>query len=301
MSAQPIVAIVGPTAVGKSDLAIELALAIGGEVLNCDSMQLYRGMDIGTAKVPPNRRRGVAHHLLDVLEVRQPATVMEFQSLARAAIQECRRRHVVPVLVGGSALYVRAVLDVFDFPGTDPRLRAELERELDTVGSTQLHARLASLDPASGGAILPGNGRRIVRALEVIAMTGRPFTARLPAYAWAYERVVQIGLDVDRQILDSRIASRVDAMWRAGFVDEVRGLVRQGLRDAPTASKALGYRQVMEHLDGRIEEAEAREQTVLMTRRFARRQFTWFRRDPRTTWLPFDDPELLGHALAVVG
>jgi tRNA dimethylallyltransferase len=295
-----VVAVVGPTAAGKSDLAVDLALAVGGEVVNGDSMQVYRGMDIGTAKLTPDERRGVPHHLLDRLDVTEPATVAEFQGWARAAIDDCRKRGVVPVLAGGSALYLRAVLDDFEFPGTDPGVRARLEAELAELGATALHDRLADVDPAAAEVILPSNGRRIVRALEVGQITGRPYRANLPDHDYAYDDVVQIGLDVPRDVLDERIRLRVDRMWTAGLVDEVRRLESLGLRDGRTASRALGYAQVLRHLAGDCTEDEAREDTVRGTRKFARRQDTWFKRDPRITWLPYDAPDLLDRALATL-
>jgi tRNA dimethylallyltransferase len=296
----PVVAVVGPTAAGKSDLAVDLAARVGGEVVNGDSMQIYRGMDVGTAKLTPSQRRGVRHHLLDVLDVTEPATVAQFQQWARAAIDDCRSRGRTPVLVGGSALYIRAVLDRFDFPGTDPDLRARLEDELAERGAERMHAVLAEADPAAAAQILPSNGRRIVRALEVIRLTGRPFAATLPERTYFYERVCQVGVDVPRPVLDERIALRVDQMWAAGLVQEVRRLEAAGLRRGRTASRALGYAQVLRHLAGEIDEDEARERTVSATRRFARRQDAWFRKDPRIGWLPYDDPALLARALAVL-
>ena len=294
----PVVALVGPTAAGKSDVAVELAVRMGGEVVNGDSMQVYRGMDIGTAKPTPAQRRGVPHHVLDVLEVTQPATVAEFQALARGAIDDCLARGVVPVLVGGSALYVRAVLDRFEFPGTDPVLRARLERELAAVGASRMHERLTDIDPGAAAVILPSNGRRIVRALEVVELTGRPFAASLPSPVYAYARVVQLGLDVPRDVLDRRIADRVDRMWQAGLVEEVRALEKVGLRAGRTASRALGYRQVLAFLAGEFDEDEARARTIRATRRFARRQDAWFRKDPRIEWFPFDADDLTEQALS---
>ncbi len=293
-------AVVGATAAGKSDLALDIAERVGGEIVNTDSMQLYRGMDIGTAKVPPGERRGIAHHLLDVLEVTEPATVAEFQRWARAAVDDCRARAVVPVLVGGSALYTRAVLDEFEFPGTDPRVRARLEEELAEVGAATLHARLTEVDPAAAARVLPSNGRRIVRALEVVEITGAPFRAALPELRYHYAEAVQVGVDIDRETLDRRIAERVQRMWAAGFVEEVRRLAERGLRDGRTASRALGYQQVLAFLAGEISEGDARERTVAGTRRFARRQESWNRRDPRITWVGFDAPDRAGQALAAV-
>ncbi|HET6754874.1 MAG TPA: tRNA (adenosine(37)-N6)-dimethylallyltransferase MiaA [Jiangellaceae bacterium] len=293
----PVVAVVGPTAAGKSDLAVELASRLPGEVVNADSMQVYRGMDIGTAKPTPVERRGIRHHVLDVLDVAEPATVAEFQSLARAAIDDCHGRSVLPVVVGGSALYVRAVLDRFEFPGTDPALRARLELDLAVVGARGLHERLSNVDPSAAAMILPTNGRRIVRALEVVELTGRPFSATLPNRTYLYDRVVQLGLDVPRDVLDRRIEERVDRMWRAGLVDEVRTLEEGGLRDSRTARRALGYVQVLAFLAGEYDEAEARVRTIQATRRFARRQDAWFRKDPRISWLRFDADNLVDQAL----
>jgi tRNA dimethylallyltransferase len=275
--------VVGPTATGKTALAVALAQRLGGEVVNADSMQLYRGMDIGTAKPDVAERGGVPHHLLDVWHVREPASVAEYRDLARAEIDRLRAAGTVPLLVGGSGLYVRAVLDELDFPGTDAALRARLEEELAEVGPAGLHERLARLDPAAAAAVLPSNGRRIVRALEVIELTGGPFRAQLPEPRPHYPAVV-VGLDRDPAELDERIALRVDRMWAAGFVDEVAALDADGLREGPTASRALGYAQVLAQFDGTLTAAEARERTVGTTRRFVRRQRSWFRRDPALTW-----------------
>jgi tRNA dimethylallyltransferase len=296
----PIVAVVGPTAAGKSDLAVALAVALDGEVVNADAMQLYRGMDIGTAKLTVAERRGVPHHLLDVLDVAEPATVAEFQGWARESIGDCRARGRAPIVVGGSALYVRAVLDEFEFPGTDVDVRARLEAELAAIGPAELHRRLGALDPAAAATILPSNGRRIVRALEVIEITGKPFESRLPPHTHAFEHVVQIGLDVPRDVLDARIAERVERMWKAGLIDEVRRLERDGLREGRTSSRALGYRQVLDFLSGACSEQEAFAATVGQTRRFARRQLTWFRRDPRIRWVAYDDPNAVETAIDAV-
>jgi tRNA dimethylallyltransferase len=274
-----LIAIVGATATGKSDLAVNLALALDGEVVNADSMQLYRGMDIGTAKLTTAERRGIPHHLLDVWDVTKTASVAEYQA---AVIADIERRGKVPVLVGGSGLYVRAALGDLEFPGTDERIRQRLEAELTADGPAPLHARLRTADPSAAAAILPSNGRRIVRALEVIEMTGQPFSATLPGYDRG-RPAVQLGLHVDRPELDRRIAARVDRMWSSGFEAEVRGLA--GLRDGRTASRALGYQQVLRSLDGDWSPEQAREETVRATRRFARRQESWFRRDPRVRWL----------------
>ena len=296
----PVVAVVGATAAGKSELALELALRLGGEVVNTDSMQVYRGMDVGTAKLPRAERRGVPHHLLDTMEVGEEASVAVFQQQARAVVADCRARGVVPVLVGGSALYTRAVVDRLDFPGTDPAVRARWDQELERVGARVLHALLSERDPDAAAAIEPGNGRRTVRALEVGELTGRPFVARLPAPAYVDPATVQIGVDIDRPTLDARIARRVEAMWAAGLVEEVRRLGAP-LRGSRTASRALGYAQVLAHLAGECTEDEAREQTVVGTRRFARRQDAWFRRDDRVVWVAHDDPRRVERALEAVG
>lgn len=293
----PVVAVVGPTATGKSDLALALARRLDGEVVNADSMQLYQGMDIGTAKLPPAERAGVPHHLLDIWEVTRPASVAEYQGLARAAVDGIRARGRVPLVVGGSGLYVRAVLDDLEFPGTDPRLRARLEDDLARVGPAALHERLRAVDPAAAAAILPGNGRRIVRALEVVTLTGRPFPARMPDPRPVYRSV---RLALDRDDLDGRVADRVERMWAAGLVDEVRDLERRGLRKGRTARAALGYQQVLQLLAGEITEAGAYGETVRATRRFVRRQRSWFRRDDRLVWLDATRPDLADVALRSV-
>lgn len=293
----PVIAVVGPTASGKSDLGVSLALALGGEVVNADSMQLYRGMDVGTAKLTEPERRGVPHHLLDVWDVTETASVVDYRDRARAVVDALRAEGRTPVLVGGSGLYVRAVLDSLDFPGTDPEVRARLEAELESEGPEALHARLASLDPVAAEAILPTNGRRVVRALEVVEITGGPFTATLPEQRDVYPSV-HIGLDVPRPVLDARIDQRVERMWAAGLVDEVRALCDRGLREGRTASRALGYAQVLRFLDGDLTEDEALAETQRATRRFARRQDTWFRRDDRVVWLPYNADDLVDRALA---
>jgi tRNA dimethylallyltransferase len=298
-SAGPLVAVVGPTATGKSDLGLGLAEALGGEVINADALQLYRGMDIGTAKLPPEQRRGIRHHLLDVLDVTEEASLAAYQRDARAARDDVIARGGVPVLVGGSGLYVRAVLDRLEIPPTDPVVRGRLEREAEKAGAESMHARLAELDPIAAIAILPGNVRRVVRALEVIELTGRPFSATLPKPD--YERpAVQIGLTAPRDVLDERIAARVEAMWAAGLVDETLRLVAEGLLDGRTAPRALGYAQVLQMFEGELDDVTARAETIVSTRRFARRQESWFRRDPRIHWLPFDAPDLLEQALAAI-
>jgi tRNA dimethylallyltransferase len=299
VTAPPVVAVVGPTATGKTALAVALANRLGGEVVNADSMQLYRGMDIGTAKPGLTERGGVPHHLLDLWHVREAASVAEYRERARAEIDRLRATGTLPLLVGGSGLYIRAVLDELDFPGTDAALRAQLEEELATVGPAALHERLAVLDPAAAAAVLPSNGRRIVRALEVIELTGGPFRAQLPEPRPHYPAVV-VGLDREPGELDERVALRVDRMWSAGFVDEVAALAADGLREGPTASRALGYAQVLAQLDGALTPEEARERTVTTTRRFVRRQRSWFRRDATISWFDAGRPDLVDAVTAVI-
>jgi tRNA dimethylallyltransferase len=294
-----VVAVVGPTAAGKSALGLALADTLGGEVVNADSMQLYRGMDIGTAKLTVAERRGIPHHLLDRWDVTHPASVAEYQQDARAVVDRLLAAGRTPVLVGGSGLYVRAVLEELDFPGTDAAVRARLEAELAERGPGALHAELARVDPAAAAAILPANGRRIVRALEVVEITGRPFTARLPDPRPVYD-AVQVGLDLDPAVLDERIAARVDHMWELGLVDEVRALEPLGLRAGRTASRALGYAQVLRFLDGELAEEEAVRLTVQQTRRFVRRQRAWFGRDRAVRWLDPTAPDVVARALDLV-
>jgi tRNA dimethylallyltransferase len=296
-----IVAVVGPTATGKTGLAIELARELGGEIVNADSMQLYAGMDIGTAKASAAQRAEVPHHLLDVWSLEKAAAVADYQTLARTAIADVQARGRVPVLVGGSGLYVRGVLDDLEFPGESPAIRARLETELDDHGPRRLHARLARIDPAAAESILATNGRRIVRALEVIELTGGPFLAKMPAFT---PRPGQVHIGLDRIDLDERVQRRVDVMLATGFLEEVRELLPVGLRSSPTAGKALGYAQLLSVLDdngtvaGNLDEAVA--VTVRATRRFVRRQRSWFRRDPRIEWLDGGAPDLLTRALALI-
>ncbi|MGC5583324.1 tRNA (adenosine(37)-N6)-dimethylallyltransferase MiaA [Ornithinimicrobium sp. W1679] len=295
----PVVAVVGATATGKSDLGVALALALGGEVVNADASQLYRGMDVGTAKLTPADRRGVPHHQLDVLDVREEASVAAYQAAARADLRAVRARGRVPVVVGGSGLYVRALLDRLEIPPTDPRVRARWEAELERVGPEALHARLAAVDDVAARGIQPRNGRRIVRALEVVDLTGRPFSATMPTREHV-EPTVVLGLRAARGVLDDRIARRTEGMWRAGLLEEVRALVGQGLREGRTASRAVGYAQALRELDGELDREEAVAETVLATRRLARRQERWFGPDPRIHWLEHDAPDLVEQALAVV-
>ena len=297
-----VVAVVGPTATGKSDLAVALAERLDGEIVNADSMQLYAGMDIGTAKLPLEARRSVPHHLLDVWPISKSAAVAAYQQLARAAIAEIRMRRRVPILVGGSGLYLRGALDRLEFPGESPDIRARLYAEQEHAGAPALHARLATLDATAAASILPTNGRRIVRALEVIELTGGPFIATMPGFESVYD-CVHLGLD--RDDLDERVEQRVARMMATGFLDEVRGLLPNGLRDSPTAGKALGYAQLLGCLDdggrvvGDLDEAVAG--TVRATRRFVRRQRSWFRRDPRIRWFDAATPDVLQRLLAALG
>lgn len=299
-----VLAIVGATATGKSDLAVALArrfvaAGVPAEIVNADSMQLYRGLDIGTAKAPMSERGGVVHHLIDVLDPAQPASVAVVRDLARAVLYDCARRGVLPIVVGGSALYIHAILDEMEFPPTDPQVRSRIEEDASLLGARVMHARLAALDPVAAAAILPGNLRRIVRALEVVEITGAAYTATLPEPVYACDAVLQVGIDVDRDVLAERIGRRVDRMWAAGLVDEVRRLAASGLAAAPTASRALGYAQVLAFLDGTMTESEARSATVVGTRRFARRQLSWFRRDTRIRWLPGAASDLVEQAWAL--
>lgn len=297
---RPIVALVGATASGKTGLSLDLAERLGGEVVNTDAMQVYRGMDVGTAKLPEAERRGIPHHLLDLRDVTEPSTVAEFQGLARTTIAGIRERDRVPVLVGGSALYTRAIVDRFEFPGTDESLRRELEADLERIGSHALHARLAGVDAEAAASILPDNGRRVVRALEVVALTGRPYSASLPTLEYADPLTVQVGVDIDRPRLDARIEQRVDEMFAGGLVEEVEALLRRGLEQGRTANRAIGYREVIGFLAGDRTLAEAIEQTKAATRRFARRQDSWFRKDPRIVWVAYDDSARVDRAIEAV-
>lgn len=295
-----VVAVVGSTASGKTGLSLDLAQALHGEVVNTDAMQLYRGMDVGTAKLPPGQRRGVPHHLLDRLDVREAASVAHFQAWARDVVEDVRSRGRTPVLVGGSALYTRAVLDRFEFPGTDDGVRRRLDAELADLGPAALHERLRGLDPEAADRMIVENGRRTVRALEVIELTGRPWSASLPTLEYADPRTVQIGVDIDRPSLDARIEQRVDQMLTGGLLAEVATLLEQGLEQGLTAGRAIGYREVAAHLRGEVSLPDTRDRIAAATRRFARRQDGWFRKDPRVVWVRHDDPEATGKALAAV-
>ena len=297
MDPAPLIAVVGPTAAGKSDLALELAGELGGEVINADALQLYRGMDIGTAKLPPERRQGIAHHQLDVLDVAQEASVSAYQQSARADIAAIRARGRVPVLVGGSGLYIRAVLDDIEFPPTDETVRARYEHRAQQLGPEALHQQLSRADPEAAATIGAHDTRRIVRALEVGELTGRPFTAFLPRPLYRDPSTVQLGLRLPRPELHERVERRVDAMVEQGLLEEVRGLREQGLDRGRTARRAIGYEQALAVLDGTLDCRAAIDSTVAVTRRLVRKQDTWFRRDARVRWLDAEAADLAGRAL----
>jgi tRNA dimethylallyltransferase len=288
-----VIVICGATATGKSDIAIEVAQEIGAEIINADSMQLYRGMDIGTAKLPESERGGIPHHLLDVLDVNQDSTVAWYQEQARATIIDIHARGKDAVIVGGTGLYIKAILDDLNFPDTDPEIRAKLEAEAEEFGSASLFTRLEELDPAAALAIDRANTRRIIRALEVIEITGQPFTANLPREdSSRYPDALQFGLVMDREHLRERIDLRVERMWDQGFVAEVDHLITQGIRDGSTAQRALGYAQIIAMRDGTMTEEEAKEDTQRASRQYARRQETWFSRDARIQWVAQHQPRL---------
>ena len=300
----PVVAVVGATATGKSDLALDLAERLtedgpGAEIVNTDAMQLYRGLDIGTAKLPIAERRGIPHHLLDVLHVTEEASVASYQRDSRSVIAQIQAAGRIPILVGGSGLYARAALDRLEIPPTDPVVRASYAELLEQIGVERLYALLRQRDPAAAAAIEPRNGRRIVRALEVIELTGRPFSATMPRREYV-SPTVQIGLRLDRARLDARVDARVVRMWDRGLIDEVRSLVRQGLRDGFTASRAIGYQQAIAQLDGDLTEDDAIAATQQATRRFVRRQESWFGADPRVTWLEAGAAGVIEAALSLI-
>lgn len=291
--------IVGATATGKSNLAIKVAQKLQGEVVNADSMQLYKGMDIGTAKLSKNERQGIEHHLIDILEVTEDSSAAQYQALARAKIDELLLKEIPTIVVGGTGLYVKSILDDLNFPDTNEEVRARLQRECESIGAFALHAKLAKLDPAAAAAIPAQNSRRVIRALEVIELTGRPFTANLPRQGSSrYPDAKQFGLVMDREKLSDVISNRVERMWEKGFVAEVRELLAKGLREGKTARAALGYSQIIRFLDGELSEIEAQEDTKRATRQYSRRQETWFSRDNRITWLKGSTEERLEKILS---
>lgn len=292
------IAVIGPTATGKTALGLELAHRLAGEIVNVDAMQLYRGMDIGTAKLPPSQRRGIAHHQLDVLEVTETATAAAYQRGAAADVEAIRARGRTPIIVGGSMMYVQALLDNWDFPATDAQVRARWEAVLAEQGVTAVHTALKAVDPQAAATILPTDGRRLVRALEVVEITGRPFAASQPRSEQPRWGTILLGVDCDRAELAQRVAARAQAMFAVGLVDEVQSLIQRGLREGRTARRALGYAQVLAYLDNEYDLSQALERTVNGTRRYVRRQRSWFRRDPRVRWLPGGDPHLVQLALA---
>jgi tRNA dimethylallyltransferase len=299
-----LIAVVGATGTGKSELAVGIALKLlqaghRSEIINADAMQLYRGMDIGTAKLDLSERQGIPHHLIDVLEITQESTAAEYQKLARAKILELQAAGVIPILVGGSMLYVAACLNNFEFPERDPDLRQQLEDELTEHGPHHMHKKLAELDPIAASRIIPENGRRTVRALEIVLLTGEPFAAELPEVD-SWQPVVEIGLRIERERLLPRLEQRVLRMWDRGLVEEVRGLIYSGLRDSKTAAVAIGYAQALGQLDGDLTQEQAIASTVRLTQRYARRQVSWFKRDPRIQWLDGLDEQVLNHAFATV-
>lgn len=292
--ALPLLAVVGPTGTGKSELALDLAEELGGEIVNTDALQFYRGMDIGTAKLPVEQRRGIPHHLLDTLDVTQEASVATFQAEVRAVIVDIESRGLRPVLVGGSGLYVRAALDVLEFPPTDAALRSELEALASRIGLEALRQRVGAVDPESARRL--GDERRLVRALEVHLLTGRTFASYMPQREYL-RPTVQIGLNLDRSVLHQRLRARVESMVGAGLLEEARVLDAIGLRRGKTASRAIGYAQALRHLDGEQSLEWVVEDTTIATRRFARRQVTWYKADPRVMWCDPTEPGLTAHAL----
>lgn len=299
------IAVVGPTGSGKSNLSLDLSeqlrdQGIACEVINADSMQFYKGMNVGTAKLSPADRRSIPHHLLDWLEIKDESTAAQYQPLARRVIEEVQARGALPILVGGSMLYLAAVLNTFEFPGRDESLRSELELELENEGSIHLHKKLASIDALAASRVDPKNGRRVVRALEIVMSTGQPFSASLPEKFESWQPVLQIGLNSDRADLVQRIGFRSQRMFDAGLVEEVENLIPAGIRSGKTSSRAIGYAQALKVIDGVSTNAEAVEETALLTSRYARRQMSWFRRDERISWIDYQDSSLLDTAVSKV-
>ena len=300
-----LIAVVGATGTGKSELAIGIAeriskLGLRAEIVNADAMQLYRGMDIGTAKLSIGERKGIVHHLIDVLEISQESTAAEYQKLSRAKILELQQSGVIPILVGGSMLYVASCLNNFEFPERDQQLRAQLELELKQHGPLHMHRKLAELDELAASRIIPENGRRIVRALEIVMITGEPFAAALPEKTDSWQPVLEFGLRMEREDLLPRLEQRVMRMWDQGLVDEVASLISAGIRDSKTASVAIGYAQALGEIDGELTREEAIASTVSLTQRYARRQVSWFKRDERIQWLDALDSAVLDRAMAAV-
>jgi tRNA dimethylallyltransferase len=305
VSAINLVAVVGPTGSGKSELGLQLAEHLiarqrPAQIVNCDSMQFYRGMDIGTAKLSMDERRGVKHHMIDTLDIRDESTAAEYQQQVRPLIEELQANSITPILVGGSMLYIAAALNTFEFPERDAELRQQLEVELEALGSHAMHRRIAELDPIAASRIDPLNGRRVVRALEILLITGEPFSAALPDENESWQPVLEIGLNSDRAHLVERLAKRVEKMWQQGLVDEAQSLISSGLREGKTSSMAIGYRQALAQLDGELSQQEAIDQTVQLTQRYARRQMSWFRRDERINWFDYQQPDLFGAVTELV-
>ena len=305
MSAINLVAVVGPTGSGKSELGLQLAEYLTArqrpaQIVNCDSMQFYRGMDIGTAKLSMDERRGVKNHMIDTLDIRHESTAAEYQQQVRPLIEELQAKSITPILVGGSMLYIAAALNTFEFPERDAELRQQLEVELEALGSHAMHRRIAELDPIAASRIDPLNGRRVVRALEILLITGEPFSAALPDENESWQPVLEIGLNSDRAHLVERLAKRVEKMWQQGLVDEAQSLISSGLREGKTSSMAIGYRQALAQLDGELSQQEAIDQTVQLTQRYARRQMSWFRRDERINWFDYQQPDLFGAVTELV-
>ena len=283
------------------NIALDLAKhGIKAEIVNADSMQFYRGMDIGTAKVPLSERAGITHHLLDWLDIHEENTAARYQLEARKVIAELIQNKVLPIVVGGSMLYIAALINTFEFPGRDEALRAQLEQDLIDQGPIAMHKRLELLDEVAASRIEPQNGRRTVRALEIVMITGEPFAASLPEQFESFLPVLEIGLNSAREHLVDRLATRVRGMWEAGLIDEVRGLIDKGIRDSKTASQAIGYAQALASIDGKISEEEAIDETILLTQRYARRQMSWFRRDPRINWFDYQSPTLNADVMKLV-
>ena len=297
--------LVGPTGSGKSSLALEIVARLArrgvtAQIVNADAMQFYKGMNIGTAKLSLSERRGIEHHLLDWLEVTEESTAANYQEVARAKISELVDTGILPIVVGGSMLYVAALVNTFEFPGRDEELRAKLEQELINLGPEAMHAKLALLDEGAASRIEPMNGRRIVRALEIVMITGEPFAAALPEEWESFLPVLEIGLNSDRAHLVDRLAKRVEKMWEEGMVEEVRGLLDEGLRESKTARQAIGYAQALEQIDGVIDQEEAIAQTTQLTQRYSRRQMSWFRRDPRINWFDYQNVNLIDEVMELI-